>query len=173
MNTWSRFSCRVVKILIWVGCIFVYALIQATLKEIGVILGGIPVMVLFGLTLFGASILCRKWESHCIRKHAKKKGVEPIDIVFETIDPALAGVCENVRGFVPELKNILKNYRLTAVEKEILLEEFSRDGQYTPPQYRSSVYDTKEEETAVRFCRYCGASVEGDTQRCEACDKDL
>lgn len=51
------------KALIWIGCMFVYALIQTLLKYEGVILGGIPTMILAFLLIFlPAPWLCKQWD---------------------------------------------------------------------------------------------------------------
>ena len=48
------------KALIWVVCIFVYAVIQTLLTESGIILGGIPTAILFGTMMFIARTLSSK-----------------------------------------------------------------------------------------------------------------
>ena len=50
------------KILIWFGCFFVNALIQVMLKNMGITLGAIPVMLLFGASYWSARRLCKKWD---------------------------------------------------------------------------------------------------------------
>lgn len=50
------------KVLIWFLCIFAYTLITTLLKGNGIILGGIPTMILFGAMLWLARTLCKKWD---------------------------------------------------------------------------------------------------------------
>lgn len=50
------------KILIWFGCFFVNAIIQVMLKNMGITLGAIPVMLLFGASYWSARKLCQKWD---------------------------------------------------------------------------------------------------------------
>ena len=50
------------KFLIWFGCFFVNALIQVMLKNVGITLGAIPVMLLFGASYWSARKLCQKWD---------------------------------------------------------------------------------------------------------------
>ena len=48
------------KFLIWFGCFFVNAIIQVMLKNMGISLGAIPVMLLFGASYWSARKLCQK-----------------------------------------------------------------------------------------------------------------
>ncbi len=48
------------KVIIWVVCVFVYALIQTLLTESGIILGGIPTAILFGTMMYVARTLSSK-----------------------------------------------------------------------------------------------------------------
>ena len=50
------------KVLIWVVCFFVNALVTTIVKESGVILGAIPTVILYGVTIWLARTLCRKWD---------------------------------------------------------------------------------------------------------------
>ncbi len=52
------------KILIWFLCILANASIITVLKQNGVILGAIPSVILFSLTMGCARTLCIKWEEH-------------------------------------------------------------------------------------------------------------
>ncbi|MBE6810080.1 MAG: zinc-ribbon domain-containing protein [Ruminococcaceae bacterium] len=52
------------KVLIWIVCYFVIALITTALKENGVILGGIPTVILWLLVFFPARRLCKFWDEH-------------------------------------------------------------------------------------------------------------
>lgn len=52
------------KVLIWFLCILANALIIAIFKTNGILLGGVPTMILFGLMFWTARTLCRKWEKH-------------------------------------------------------------------------------------------------------------
>ena len=50
------------KVLIWIGCFFAMVLIRVIFQYMGIILGGIPTMLLFGLAWWGASRLCKVWD---------------------------------------------------------------------------------------------------------------
>ena len=60
------------KFLIWFLCIFAYALIKTLIKETGVMLGGIPTVILVGVTILLARLLCEKWDEHKENKEAIK-----------------------------------------------------------------------------------------------------
>lgn len=51
------------KVLIWIGCFFVNAVIQVVLKYMGITLGALPVMLLFGVSYWLARRLCQKWDA--------------------------------------------------------------------------------------------------------------
>lgn len=59
------------KVLIWIVCYFVIALITTVLKENGVMLGGIPTIILWLLVFFLARRLCKFWDEHKASKRPK------------------------------------------------------------------------------------------------------
>ena len=50
------------KVLIWFLCILANALVTVLLSEAGILLGGIPIALLFGGTFWLARTLCKKWD---------------------------------------------------------------------------------------------------------------
>lgn len=50
------------KFLIWFGCFFACVIIQVVLKNMGLILGGIPMVLLYGSSCWIAKKLCAKWD---------------------------------------------------------------------------------------------------------------
>ena len=48
------------KVLIWAGCIIALAIIQTAITRAGILLGGIPTMILYGAGIWIASVLCKK-----------------------------------------------------------------------------------------------------------------
>lgn len=53
------------KVLIWIGCIVLNALITTLLQYAGIRLGAIPAVLLFSATpLWLANFLCKKWDEH-------------------------------------------------------------------------------------------------------------
>lgn len=51
------------KVLIYIGCFFVMVLIQVFFKNSGVILGGVPMVLLYLGTLAAAGGLCKLWDN--------------------------------------------------------------------------------------------------------------
>ena len=50
------------KVLIWVGCIIVLAVIQTIIRSMGITLGAIPTVILYGAGCWIASTLCKKYD---------------------------------------------------------------------------------------------------------------
>lgn len=50
------------KILIWIGCAFIFGLINATCIAVGISLGGIPTVLIAAALFFLAKLLCKKWD---------------------------------------------------------------------------------------------------------------
>ncbi len=48
--------------LIWFGCLMVDVMITVILKNCGVILGGVPTIILYSITIGMAPLICRKWD---------------------------------------------------------------------------------------------------------------
>ena len=57
------------KVLIWIGCILAYAIIDSIFRLNGIRLGAIPAVILFSVDMWLARELCRKWDEH---KEAKR-----------------------------------------------------------------------------------------------------
>lgn len=73
------------KVLIWFVSFFCMAVIQMIIKDSGIILGGIPTALLFGLTWFVAQKLCKIWDNRKKEATADTHNDEPIvDVVSET-----------------------------------------------------------------------------------------
>lgn len=66
------------KVLIWIVCFFCMAVVQMIVKDSGIILGGIPTALLFGLTWFVAQKLCKKWGNRKKDATADTHNGEPI-----------------------------------------------------------------------------------------------
>lgn len=52
------------KVVIWLCCLFVASVIVTALKWSGIVLGGIPTVILYGITFWAARALCKQWDSH-------------------------------------------------------------------------------------------------------------
>lgn len=66
------------KVFIWLFCFFVVAVIQTAAREVGLILGAIPAMLLFGLAWWSAKKLCSLWDQHQAEKAALAVSESPI-----------------------------------------------------------------------------------------------
>lgn len=66
------------KILIWFVSFFCMAVIQMIIKDSGIILGGIPTALLFGLTWLVAQKLCKRWDYRKKAATAVTHNDEPI-----------------------------------------------------------------------------------------------
>lgn len=55
------------KVFIWIACLFVPSALAVLLKDAGILLGGIPTAILYGVALWAAKTLTKKWEN----KHEK------------------------------------------------------------------------------------------------------
>ena len=65
------------KALIWIGCIFCLSLCIVLIKDCGIILGGIPSALMFGVMWWVADKLCKKWDSR--KNKDEEKGDEEDD----------------------------------------------------------------------------------------------
>lgn len=128
------------KVLIWLGCLFVYSAVMTLGRMAGFLWGGVPTAILFGLTIWIAVTLCKKWDERCLRNRAKKQDAPPIDVACASVYPTVFDECEANRCMVSELKKVLRRFRregkIDAVQEALLLEEYSRPGYYTPPSER-------------------------------------
>ena len=50
------------KTLIWVGCIFVLSISTLLIKNVGIVMGGIPTVLMFGGMWWLAQTLSAKWD---------------------------------------------------------------------------------------------------------------
>ena len=66
------------KVLIWLFCFFVVAVIQTAAREAGLILGAIPAMLLFGLAWWSAKKLCALWDQRQAEKVAFAVSESPV-----------------------------------------------------------------------------------------------
>ncbi|MGN1320908.1 MAG: hypothetical protein ACI4U6_07310 [Acutalibacteraceae bacterium] len=50
------------KVLIWIVCFFMMSVVVTYLNGSGIFLGGIPTIILFGITFWIAKTLCKKYD---------------------------------------------------------------------------------------------------------------
>ena len=63
------------KVLIWILCFFVYLIFQVALKNMGIILGGIPTFIAISVVFAIAKYLCKLWDNRAGKKKTKKANV--------------------------------------------------------------------------------------------------
>jgi len=51
------------KVFIYIACFFVMVMIQVAIKNAGVLLGAIPTVLLYLVTLWSARGLCKLWDN--------------------------------------------------------------------------------------------------------------
>lgn len=64
------------KVLIWVGCCFAYGFITTLIKQFGIVLGGIPTLILAGGMFWLARTLCKKYDEHRTQKNSDKNHMQ-------------------------------------------------------------------------------------------------
>jgi hypothetical protein len=62
------------KALIWVACVFLFNLLIVLIKDTGIILGGIPTVLIYGLMFFVAHRLCKAWDIKHPKTNKTEKG---------------------------------------------------------------------------------------------------
>lgn len=164
------------KVLIWIGCLFAKGIVVTLLGYAGIILGGLPTVLLFVATCWLADTLCRKWDLRNIYKMASSKHIAPFDAISGQIPLTVLYECEDHRRMPFELKKILKRYRrrhkITGAQADILLEEYmqTEPRSYASPS-RTAPSDTDKAPSSERpsFCGRCGAAVIENGRFCNKC----
>ena len=70
------------KIFIWLFCFFVVTAIQTAAHETGVVLSGIPLMLLYGLACWSAKKLCARWDQRQAQKADSPTSASPSRVAF-------------------------------------------------------------------------------------------
>ncbi len=149
------------KVIIWLACFFVNALITTAFRSNGILLGAIPTVLLFSATVWVARALCRKWDDHKGNKELEKQ------LAQQTKQPAVDSVpYEDIR---------------TA---PVSAAEWRCSCGRVNPKYQSScvcgksrfenMTQTKAEATVAapqtdRFCVNCGEKLIENSRFCRKC----
>ncbi len=164
------------KVLIWIGCFFVTALIQTLF---GMKLGGIPAAMFFGATFSIAKNFTSRYDSRknkTSKKYADStKGLMKgfawygasilyviLGTIFVSSDPAsfdfgtqiiIAIVCIGL-----------------AITVHLLI-----DNKVNIPYSEESESDENEKDVydKIKFCRKCGTSLEDDSRFCRKCGTEI
>lgn len=114
------------KFLIW----FLAATVPVYLNMIGITLGGIPTAILYGILIWLATLLCQKWDLHCINKAASKLGMSSFEYVKTQIPATLLKHIESEKGNPSELKHYLticvKDRSISKVFADILIDGYTK-----------------------------------------------
>ncbi len=175
------------KVLIWVLCIFVNAIITTIIKGNGVILGAIPTVILYSVTIGLAPILCKMWDK---RKSAKatiqtvKTDTSPVpnkcEMCGRICDKTTPSTIRDDMGV--RYRNLcdacMKIYNATP--NAVSRPPHNSDSNKTPKMYGNySAYDINVAKNSDKiicpmcknellqdsaFCQYCGSKVETPTE---------
>ncbi len=145
------------KVLIWVLCIFANAFITTLFKESGIILGGIPTVILFAITLWLARTLCKMWD-----KHKAPKALEHINNNTNSYYcPICGSMTPKDKGYCTECGAKIVNH-----QKNLLATETT--SQYTPTN-NTPILETQENTEPTLFCRKCGEKLLDNSRFCRKC----
>ena len=92
------------KVLIWILCIFVNALITTIFKESGIILGGIPTIILYGVTIWLARTLCKKWDERKTDKTPDQKVKDDVSSALDTFNETQATTIVESAGSTAQIQ---------------------------------------------------------------------
>lgn len=88
------------KVLIWCGYYFLYAMIVTIIRQQGFILGGLPTVVLFSLVSWGARATCKAYEKKRNRKKATAIAKAAKDLAVATLEALQRFEKENPSGYL-------------------------------------------------------------------------
>lgn len=63
------------KVLIWFACLFFFNGLLTLFRMGGVIIGGIPTLVVYVVMIAAARKLCQLWDEHCKKREEKRDSV--------------------------------------------------------------------------------------------------
>lgn len=96
------------KVLIWIGVMFIPSAITTVLRNEGIFLGGIPTFVLYFPFFYLAPFLCAKWDVKTFEKKANKLGMTPGAYASSIFPPSLLDLCEANKNDRAAFKSILR-----------------------------------------------------------------
>ncbi len=68
------------KVLIWFLCILTASVVSVLIQLSGVILGAVPIIILYGAAILLARTLCKKWDKHKKNKKPEEKSEQNTSI---------------------------------------------------------------------------------------------
>ncbi len=159
------------KVLIWVLCFFLNALISAIIKGNGVILGAIPTVILYGVTIWLARTLCKKWDEHKADKITNQ--TEQANI------PPVANKCE-MCGHVCDKTTSAKIEDDMGVRYRNLCDACMEIYNATPNEHtdlaepaETNIDEPVSSSTQIQFCRKCGEKLVENSRFCRRCGTEV
>lgn len=119
------------KFLIWLFALGIPSYITFFLNKIGIHIGGFfPTLILYGISILVAMLLCEKWEKYCINKAASKLDMTPFEYVKSQTPKVIIDHLESEKSAPEELKAFLDNYvksgSIKKVYADILIEGYQK-----------------------------------------------
>lgn len=123
------------KFLIWLFALGIPSYVTLFLEKIGIHIGGfLPTVILYGIAVWVAKVLCEKWELHkrgidiaVIDGKASADGKTRREYLVEHTPKFIIGICED-RHTADALRDLLKPYvksgKITQKMADALAEEF-------------------------------------------------
>lgn len=159
------------KVLIWVLCFFANALITTIIKGNGVILGAIPTVILYGVTIWLARTLCKKWDERKADKTIDQKemvdttpAVNKCEMCGHVCDKTTAAKIEDDMGV--RYRNLcdacMEIYNATPNEPTELAEAAE-----------SNVDEPVSSAAQIQFCRKCGEKLIENSRFCRKCGTEI
>jgi hypothetical protein len=159
------------KVLIWVLCFFANALITTIIKGNGVILGAIPTVILYGVTIWLARTLCKKWD--------ERKADKTIDQKEMVDTPPAVNKCE-MCGHICDKTTAAKIEDDMGVRYRNLCDACMEIYNATPNGHTDIVepMETKIDgpesaATQIQFCRKCGEKLIENSRFCRKCGTEI
>jgi hypothetical protein len=119
------------KVLIWIGCCGTASFVSMLLADFGIILGGIPMALLYGGAVWLAIKLCEKWDWHKVTKKANEANITVSEYGRHGLPQAFLDKLEELCHTVPyeqvkaQLKACVRSGKITKEQCIILLKEYS------------------------------------------------
>lgn len=140
------------KILIWIICLFLNALITTIFKENGIGLGAIPTVILYGMTILLATTLCKLWDKH------KNQKLENGAIVSS--DSSIQQV---------ERHSVSDTLDVPLVPKKKIVNDDVKVVDNNTPNV--SKHAKKQINYKTKYCSRCGSLIDSSTRVCSGCGK--
>lgn len=160
------------KVLIWILCFFANALITTIIRGRGVILGAIPTVILYGVTIWLARTLCKKWDEY--------KADNATDPKEEKDNTPAMNKCE-MCGHVCEKTTSVKieddmgaGYRnLCDACMEIYDAIIPNEHTELSKADKSNVDELVSSAAYIQFCRKCGEKLTKNSRFCHKCGTEI